>query len=104
MVNCSFRQVSVSFPSALVNSWVWQPGSSGRGGGEPALPSSTTWDRALSQLGFAESPKQQGLCGPGYAAGHVWAPAPGLSLFVQVAQQRGCYLSVTVLSLYAVDK
>lgn len=70
----------------------------GRGGGEPALPSSTTWDRALAQRGFAESPKQQSLCGPGCAAQHVWAPAPGWSLFMQVAQQRGCYLSVTVWS------
>lgn len=76
----------------------------GRGRREPALPSVTTWDRALAQLGSAESPKQPSLCGPVRAAGHAWAPAPSPSLFVQVAQQRGCNLSVTVMSSYVVDE
>lgn len=51
-------------------------GGGGGGGGEPVLPTSTTWDRVLAQLIFAESLKQQSLCGPGCVVGHVWTPAP----------------------------
>lgn len=84
-----------SFPSVLGNSCLWHPGSVSRDGGELVLPTSTTWERACTQLISAESLRQPSLCGPGCVVGHVWAPAPGVCYFPASLPCEGCFTSLS---------